>query len=195
MPVYGCGYLRENSCWLDRFAKMTPEQRERWTTLWDPSQYLPAVSMPILFVNGTNDFAYPLDSYMKSYDLVPGEKQLCVTVNMPHGHPPGWAPQEIGLFVDQHLREGAKLPALDEIAAQGGGVAAKLKNDVKVAKAELHFTTDTSDINKRQWKTQPTTIQDGTISAAELPAEATSWFFTVRDERGAGVSSQVEIRQ
>ena len=27
---------------------------------------------PILFVNGTNDFAYPLDSYQKSYRAVPG---------------------------------------------------------------------------------------------------------------------------
>src|SRR5439155_22684356 len=61
VPVYGCGFLHENSVWLDRFAKMTPEQRKRWTTLWDPSVYLPAVTMPILFVNGTNDFAYPLD--------------------------------------------------------------------------------------------------------------------------------------
>src|SRR5688572_20590334 len=51
VPVYGCGYLDENSAWLDRFEKMTPEDRERWVALWDPSRYLPAVSAPILFVN------------------------------------------------------------------------------------------------------------------------------------------------
>jgi dienelactone hydrolase len=195
VPVYGCGHLAENSCWLDRFAKMTPAQRERWTTLWDPSQYLPAVSMPILFVNGTNDFAYPLDSYMQSYALVPGEKQLCVTVNMPHGHQAGWAPQEIGVFVDQHLCGGAKLPALDEILTQDGIATAKLLNDVPVAKADVHFTSDTSEINKRQWQTKSAMIKDGTISATELPAEATAWFLTVRDKRGAVVSSQVEIRK
>ena len=74
VPVYGCGFLHENSAWLDRLAKMTPDQRDRWIELWDPSRYLPAVSMPILFVNGTNDFAYPLDSYMKSFDAVPGRE-------------------------------------------------------------------------------------------------------------------------
>ena len=34
---------------------------------------------PILFVNGTNDFAYPLGSYRKSYRLVNGPRTLCVT--------------------------------------------------------------------------------------------------------------------
>jgi hypothetical protein len=59
--------------------------------------------MPMLFVNGTNDFAYPLDSYQRSYRLVKN-RNLCIMVNMPHGHPQGWAPKEIGLFVDHHLR-------------------------------------------------------------------------------------------
>ncbi|MCA9210006.1 MAG: dienelactone hydrolase family protein, partial [Planctomycetales bacterium] len=114
VPVYGCGHLHDNSAWLSRFDRMTPEQRDRWVTLWDPSRNLPAVSMPILFVNGTNDFAYPLDSYMKCYRLVPGDKQMRVTVNMPHSHPAGWNPSEIGLFVDQHLRGGDPLPKLAE---------------------------------------------------------------------------------
>ena len=50
---------------------------------------LPACRVPIFFVNGTNDFAYPLDSYMKSYALVPGPRNIRITVNMPHGHSQG----------------------------------------------------------------------------------------------------------
>ena len=30
VPVYGCGFLHENSAWLARFAKMKPDQRDRW---------------------------------------------------------------------------------------------------------------------------------------------------------------------
>ena len=71
--------------------------------LFDPSRYLPGVTCPILFVNGTNDFAYPLDSYQKSYQLVKAPVDLCVTVKMPHGHSEGWRPKEIGLFVDSVL--------------------------------------------------------------------------------------------
>ena len=32
--------------------------------------YLAGVRCPILFLNGSNDFAYPLDSYQASYQLV-----------------------------------------------------------------------------------------------------------------------------
>src|SRR6185436_20794205 len=72
VPVYGCGFLGENSCWKDTsLAAMTPEARELWLRLFDPSHYLANVRYPMLFVNGTTDFAYPLDSYQKSYRLVP----------------------------------------------------------------------------------------------------------------------------
>lgn len=193
VPVYGCGYLHENSAWLDRFEKMTPEERERWVTLWDPSQYLPAVSMPILFVNGTNDFAYPLDSYMKSYDAVPGTKQLCVTVNMPHGHPPGWAPQEIGLFIDQHLRGTAGLPMLGEPKLENGKLQLSCQTSVKIKEAALHRTSDGGPINKRTWHSEPATIEGEIVRADPVPAETTAWFLTVTDERGAIASSTVAI--
>jgi len=112
VPVYGCGFLHEDSAWLGRFAALTPEQRDRWVANFDPSRYLPGVSCPILFMNGTNDFAYPLDSYQKSYRLVPGRVDVRIELRMPHGHPQGWAPKEIGLYVDSVLRGGDPLPQL-----------------------------------------------------------------------------------
>lgn len=193
VPVYGCGYLHENSAWLGQFEKMTPEDRARWVTLWDPSQYLPAVSMPILFVNGTNDFAYPLDSYMKSYNAVPGAKQLCVTVNMPHGHPPGWAPQEIGLFIDQHLGGTAGLPVVGEPNLENGKIQLTVASSTKIKAAALHRTSDGGPINKRTWHTGPATIDGEIVRAEPVPAETTAWFVTVTDERGAIASSIVTI--
>ena len=38
------------------------ERGQRWLALWDPSHYLPLGKAPKLWVTGTNDFAYPLDS-------------------------------------------------------------------------------------------------------------------------------------
>ena len=191
VPVYGCGFLHENSAWLGRFAKMKPKQRDRWVNLWDPSRYLPAISMPILFVNGTNDFAYPLDSYMKSFDSVPSERQLCVTVNMPHGHREGWAPKEIGLFVDQHLHGTKPLPVLDELVVKDGEASLRWKGPLKVTTATMHHTTDTTEINKRNWTSTRATIAGQNVTASAPPSNATAWFFTVQDERGAIVSSRV----
>ncbi len=192
-PVYGCGFLHENSTWLGRFAQMTPELRKRWVSLWDPSQYLPAVSMPILFVNGTNDFAYPLDSYTKSFDAVPGEKQIRITVNMPHGHPAGWAPQEIGLFFDQHLLKKPRLPKLGAPEKVAGQVQVACESQLELKSAALHFTTDTAAINKRMWQTAPAKIAEGRIMCPAPPADTTAWFFTVTDERDATLSSRVVL--
>jgi len=92
VPVYGCGFLQDNSAWLGEFARMSPEHKAKWIAMYEPSKYLGAARMPMLFVNGTNDFAYPLDSYMKSYTLPKGPRSIRVTVKMPHGHGAGWAP-------------------------------------------------------------------------------------------------------
>lgn len=194
VPVYGCGFLHDNSVWLPRFEKMSAEQRQRWVTLWDPSQYLPAVSMPILFVNGTNDFAYPLDSYMKSFDAVPATKQLRVSVNLPHGHPPGWAPPEIGLFIDHRLGRGAALPSLTDPQIENGRVRVTVQSATKLKQAALHYTTDGDAINKRTWKTTLATIDGDKITVDPAPAEATVWFLTMTDERDAIISSRISIR-
>ncbi|MCA9158273.1 MAG: alpha/beta fold hydrolase, partial [Planctomycetales bacterium] len=203
VPVYGCGFLDENSAWLPRFASMTAEQRQRWVALWDPSQYLPRVKMPILFVNGTNDFAYPLDSYMKSFDAVPSQepvnKQLCVTVDMPHGHPQGWAPQEIGLFVDQYLKNGRPLPQVGTPQLVDGQVTVPLLGSTAVVSAELHTTQQSGEINRRQWTSTTASVggDQGVdqVIAKALPADTTAWFITVQDDRGAVVSTRVEFAQ
>lgn len=203
VPVYGCGFLHENSAWLDRFAAMTPDQRQRWIELWDPSQYLPRVSMPILFVNGTNDFAYPLDSYLKSFDAVPGDKQLCITVNMPHSHPAGWKPREIGLFIDHHLavRSSANvgaaddrppgLPRLDELMTDGDVIRVAYTSAVPLVEASLHFTTGNEPINMRQWETHRAKVAGDHVEAAHPPTAATAYFLTVTDQRGAVTSTRV----
>jgi cephalosporin-C deacetylase-like acetyl esterase len=193
VPVYGCGFLHDNSAWLERLTNMTHEQRERWITLWDPSRYLKTVSMPILFINGTNDFAYPLDSYMKSYDAVPGSKQIRVTVNMPHSHPAGWAPHEIGLFIDQHLQGGKPLPTVGEPRIEGGKVRVACASPLKLARGSLHLTTGAGAFKDREWQSFPATFDEGTLVADVPVADATAWFMTVADERGAIVSSRVVL--
>ncbi|MDR0870890.1 MAG: acetylxylan esterase, partial [Planctomycetaceae bacterium] len=99
VPVYGCGFLHENSCWkVNQLDKMTPEQWERWVTFFDPSSHIGRAAMPILFVNGTNDFAYPLDSYEKTYSKPKGGVTLSITLRRPHGHI--FTFKEVDAFID-----------------------------------------------------------------------------------------------
>jgi hypothetical protein len=191
VPVYGCGFLHENSVWLNRFAKMTTVQKDRWVRLWDPSMYVGSAVMPIFFVNGTNDFAYPLDSYSKTYGLVKGKRNLRITVNMPHGHQQGWAPQEIGLFIDQYLKSGVPLPTISEPQRTHEKLRARIKSKTDCVSARIHFTTETGPINKLEWKSISAHVQDGIIDSPEAPDEATIWFLTITDKRGATVSSEI----
>lgn len=194
VPVYGCGFLHENSTWLNNFKRMEPQQKELWIKHYDPSSLLGNAKLPMLFVNGTNDFAYPLDSYKKSYELVKGPRTLCVTVRMPHGHEAGWNPKEIGLFIDGYLAaEKPKLFAqLSTITRQGAQVTATVKSEVPIKTAGLHYTKDQGVWKDRKWESIEARIEGEKITAT-LPAEkGIVYFMTVVDERGITVSTEHE---
>lgn len=190
VPVYGCGFLHENSAWLETFEKMDPDMRDRWVRHFDPSQYLPGVECPILFVNGTNDFAYPLDSYQKSYRLVAGPRYLRIEVRMRHGHPAGWAPKEIGMFVDSVLAGGDPLPRLGPMSTLEGKATAAFTATVPVARGQLHYTTDSGPWQKRAWHSVDAELGAGRLRA-DLPAERPLvYYLSVTDRRGAMVSTE-----
>lgn len=193
VPVYGCGFIHDNSVWIPTFEKMTAEKRKLWVENFEPSRYLGQAKMPVLFVNGTNDFAYPLDSYQKSYRLVP-KRDVCVTVNMPHGHPQGWAPVEIGLFVDQHLRNGKAFPHIESAKRTGIQIEVRVKSDTSIEKAGLHFTTDTEKPWKdRKWTSRELKVEGNSV-ITELPKDRPLvYFVTITDNRKATVSTEHEV--
>ncbi|MHC4534859.1 MAG: alpha/beta hydrolase family protein [Planctomycetota bacterium] len=191
VPVYGCGFLHDNSVWLDHFAKMKSQQKDKWVRLWDPSMYVGSAKMPVFFVNGTNDFAYPLDSYSKTYSIVKNKRNYRITVNMPHGHQQGWAPEEIGLFVDQYLKGGIPLPIVMRPKLINEEVHATFRSETNLTSANLHYTTETMPINKLKWEKISARVDGKHIISTAPPDEATIWFLTVRDSRGAVVSSEL----
>jgi dienelactone hydrolase len=193
VPVYGCGYLFEGESVQRPSIDKLGERRQQWIDAYDPSSLLPRCRVPILFVNGTNDVHYTLDSYQKSFDRVPGEKQMRIQVNMPHGHPSGWAPQEIGLFIDSYCRAGQPLPVPGKPMIDGEQMRVPFTSAVPLKEAALHFTTDTGLRSKRTWQSTPATIADGVVTASRPPADANTWFVSLTDERGAMVTTTVQF--
>lgn len=194
VPVYGCGFLHEGESVQKPSIDALGDRKAAWVKEYDPGSLLPRCHVPIFFVNGTNDVHYVLDSYMKSFDVVPGEKQMRIQVMMPHGHPPGWAPAEIGLFIDSKCRGGKPLPVPGKPVIEGGQVKLTCQSVTALKKAELHFTTDSGPRSKRQWKAIPATITGNTITAPQPPPEANTWFLSVVDERDAMVSTTVQFQ-
>jgi len=194
VPVYGCGFLFEGESVQKPPIDKLGERREAWIKAYDPSSLLPRCRVPILLVNGTNDIHYPLDSYQKSFDLVPGVKQMRIEVNMAHGHPPGWAPHEIGLFIDSYCKDGQPLPIPGEPAVLENQVRMPYSSALPLKSAALHYTTDTGLRSNRAWHSLPAAIGKDAVVAPKPPAEANTWVIGLTDERGAMVSSTVQFQ-
>jgi len=193
VPVYGCGFLREDERWARMMSRLSESDRQIWHETFDPSQYLPGCVVPTLWLNGTNDLAFALDIYQKSYRLVRGPRTLCVTVGMLHSHPHGWAPKEIGIFVDSVLRDGKPLARFEKISRNSRQVRASIQVAVPLQAATLYYTTDGGAWKDRKWQNVPAAIEGSTVTA-ELPVDKNIiWFLTATDERGATVSSEHEI--
>jgi len=194
VPVYGCGFLFEGESVQKPAIDKLGERRAAWIAAYDPSALLPRCRVPILFVNGTNDIHYPLDSYQQSFDAVPGRKQLRIEVNMRHGHPAGWAPPEIGLFIDSFCRDGAPLPVPGALSMSGDRVRLAFTSTAPLQSAVLHYTTDAGPRAKRTWQSLPAEIAPGAITAPMPPAGANTWFLALTDARGAMVSTPIQFR-
>ena len=200
VPVYGCGFIHENSVWLPTFARMPDPWRKTWIENFEPSKYLAQARMPMLFVNGTNDFAYPLDSYQKSYRLVKN-RDLCVQVAMPHSHPQGWAPVEIGLFVDQHVKSGKALFRFDQpgvrLLQTDGKIALAVRLPEKppqIKAIAVHWTTDVQvPWQKRKWESEKVARMIGNATDSfnfTLPADRPLVYFLTALDGAARLSAR-----
>jgi dienelactone hydrolase len=193
VPVYGCGFLYDDSSWTGILKSLPDRLRQTWIDNFDPSVYLPNCRMPILFVNGTNDQHYRMDCYQRSYRLVGGPRTLCVTVRMPHSHQHGWAPKEIGIFADSILTGGKPLPRFSLVRRRDDRVEASFTAAVPIAKADLNYTLDRGPWPDRKWQTQPADLRDGRIRTTLPEGRPIAYFLTVTDRRGATVSTEHEV--
>jgi cephalosporin-C deacetylase-like acetyl esterase len=192
VPIYGCGFLHDNSVWLNQFRQMTPENKSKWVQLWDPSQYVGSASMPMLLINGGNDFAYPPDSHAKTYALIRSPKNIRIVPDLPHGHIFG-RPKAVEVFIKHHLASGIPLARISALETGNKKVTAHVDANMKLVRAEIHYTMDRlpGDPGTRQWVTKAATIARNQITADLPPENITIWFLTVEDERNTIVSSKL----
>ena len=189
VPVYGCGYLHVNSAWKEnKLDKMDADRRKRWVDTFDPSRYLPNVTCPILFLNGTNDFAYPLDSYQMCYGLVEGPRTVSVRVRLPHGHI--WTFGEVDAFIDSHLKKGDPLPDVGPMTRDDETVFAKVTSKTKLKAGQLHYAVAEGPWQKREWKSLAAEVKDGFLSAKLPKDRPLVYYLAVTDERGLEVSAR-----
>jgi lysophospholipase L1-like esterase len=145
----------------------------------------------MLFLNGTKDFAYPPDSYRKTYQLVPAaQRTTAVRVDLPHGHI--WTFGEVDAFMDHALKPGpgtSALVRLGETTPAHGMATASVLAGSRPVSATLHLTSDTGDWTTRQWSEVAAEVTPDALQAALPPQRPLTFFFTATDDRGLITSS------
>ena len=102
---------------------------------------------------------------------------------MRHGHSAGWAPTEIGLFIDSFCRKGKPLPILGKVEMNGDTVRMPYTSVFPLKSAMLHYSVDTGLRSNRIWKSLSATIKTDAVMATMPPTDANTWFISVIDER------------
>ncbi len=188
-PVYGCGFYLD-TVFGEQLGELTPEQRDRWMSWWDPSVYLAEAPMPFLWVTGSTDFAYTFSALQKSYRLPRSPRILSIPLVMEHGGKPAQTPEEIRVFAESIFNGGDPLPHITGQGREGGSAWVTYSGKVPVATAELNFTNDTGKWQDRKWEAIPAQIPASGRVEASVPEGAATYYFNLHDERGCVVSSE-----
>jgi len=192
VPVYGCGYLFENSEMRKSLDLLNAADRQTWVTQYDPSQYLAKAKMPMLFINGTNDGHFFLDSYAKTYNLVKN-RNISVKIGLKHNHAFGWGNAEIYPFIDSYVNSSPGLATLDKPKITKECITAEVKATVALNTAYLNYTTDTNpSLKDRKWQQMEVELKNNRISTAAIPNGTRIWYFSVTDERGLQTSGDLQ---
>lgn len=196
-PVYGCGFLGNRSHWKDKF--LSDEIGLAWLALWDPSHYLPFAECPFLWMDGTNDFAYPLDSLQMSIDCVKPQSFRSTRIRWPHGHGEvSEGPREIQVFADHFTKGSPQLPSFKGFSTSGGRVSAQFDACGRTVKC-VHLVY-TEDMNpswpKREFKTGTAHFDEATGGiVAEVPEGAVLYYLNAETEDGLVSSSRWEMKE
>lgn len=174
-PMYGSGFLYQDSCWATNEKKFGGEaHRAEWIKIYDPSSYLPNATKPMLYISGIDDAFFSTVSRAKSAALVKGEVYYSQRSELPHGH--CWMlAHEIPAFF-QHILYG------ENVYTKLGGAVVKAGNaSLKTEKAydtvNFVYTTSTEeDSHKWKWEKVVLTLQNDGY-ACQIPDGTTAYFF------------------
>ena len=166
-PVYGAGYLYEDSFWTNKGA-FGGEERDEWIARYDPSSYLPYAIKPMLFVSGIDDNCFSVSSRAKSYELPKGKVFHSQRYGLGHGWT--WSQTyEIVAFMKHALLGEDTMTAIHGVTQTGNVVTLDYGNK-KFDKVFVTYTTSTDeDSHKWTFSTLEVKETDGKYSFT-LPA-------------------------
>ena len=193
MPVYGCGGFGT--------LKLVPptasaKKVRKFASLWDPENTLTNAKMPILWVNGANDFAFDVFNWNQSASLSPCSYRA-LRPTMPHGQHEGEIQPELEAFAKTILA-GKEFPRFTKVKCDEDSLqlSAKWFFDVKIAKVEIVWTRASCCWNDCFFRAYPAKLnhENNTVTG-DLPDDWTAAYLSMTDETGLVYTSEVFFKE
>jgi dienelactone hydrolase len=190
VPVYGCGYLFKSPIYAAQLDVLSATDKQFYLDNWEPSLYIPLQTQFTLFINGTNDKQFVMNIFTDTYAASTNEKFLRIKKEMPHGHGPGRAPEEIYDFADYvtSFKPAAVKPLTftSETIKDNNEIDYQFEFNGSVDEAVLYYATDTLQWKQDEytWIAENATFNktgiNGTITA-KVPDNAQVYFVNVKN--------------
>ena len=197
MPVYGCGCFNRESGLCPRSA-VSDADLAAWQKFWDPRRYLAMARQPFLWLDGTNDAAFPLSMLRPSIDAhTAGVNALVLKPELPHLHGAiSEEAPELLEFCEEifHSRPaGARFSAM---ACRDDQLSARLEDGIPLPdlkETKLYFPRATGFWSDRRWNAAPARFEpESRQISAKRPEGATAYFFSVTTSGGTIRTSPVQ---
>ncbi len=176
VPVYGSGYLHESLSWMKQHFNATGTRE-----LWDASNKLKDVKMPVLWLAWTNDTCFSINTNSKSFDDTENGV-LTFLAGMGHGHIEGWNPAEIYRFADSVVGGGEPLTTCRTQPAGVGRVSFAIDRpaDADRVIARVYYLTEKMTYSadshiEQSWKMKSGSVIGDTVTV-DIPADAWSYY-------------------
>jgi len=194
MPVYAAGYYEEGSCWQEILRGMKAEHRQRWNAAFDVSQYIGQSELPMLWTTGTNDTAFYLNSWRKTYLQAKGARTLRLLPNWEHDYNTPWSTQEFFTYADSLVKDETPLLRVISSGQSGTETWAYYEGNRTVQSANLLYTTESGSYTSRNWHLKPAGCDDHEKKLlCSIPVNATAYCFVIEDSNGLKISSDLVI--
>ena len=175
---YGCGYWEEDdpSCWFHNYRN----------DAFEPQYYLDKVTTPCLWIVGTNDQAFEIAAWQKSWQNTPGTVAASLIVGLDHDHV-GWDYEEVIRFANSFRGKDSALPKIGNTSISDRRASAKIISPGDgIIRAEFNYSCDAKKGSKnRYWQTIPAQIIGDEVFA-DIPDNAKAVYFNIFDRNYAG---------
>lgn len=192
VSVYGCGFLFDGCIFKNN--KISDVAKRKYTERQDPAYYLEGVTTPMLFVKGTDDFAFFNDAWDATVKIPAGLTVRSLRYRMPHSHVNSDVP-EVVAFIGSIVKGSRRLAAIEEVGLDVSRNLAYMRfksNGNRIDHAYFLYTSEIGDNRNQKW-TQLLAKMNTRTGRLEvpLPESCKKFYFNLLDENKSNVSSKI----